>query len=82
MGEAMPSTGRGMREAVPTMGVGMGQAVPTTGMGSKWDGRMLDRPSGQQVVVKFIVGWAGWDGDLQIYGGIPGPFLFRSHSLP
>ena len=50
-----------MGEAVPTMVMGLGEAVPTTGMGSKWDGRILDRQFGEQVVIKFIVRWVGWE---------------------
>lgn len=58
-GETPPSMGMGMGGAVPNTGMGMGEAVANTGMGSKWYGGMLDRPFGEQVVVKFIVGWAG-----------------------
>lgn len=52
--------GMEMREAVPTTGMRMGEAVPATKIKTRWDRGMLDRPFGEQVVVKVVVGWAGW----------------------
>ena len=42
--------------AVPVTGMIVGEAVPATGKGSKWNGRMLDRPFGEQVGIGIIVG--------------------------
>ena len=53
----------------------MGEAVPTMGMGSKWDGGMLGRPFEEQMVVKFIVGWAGleWGAPISRWDSRPIP---------
>ena len=77
MGEAVPTNGTAKGEAVPTNGTANGRSRAHNGNGKQVGWGDASSAIGGQVLVKFIVGLAGWErGAPNLRCGIPGPVPF------